>query len=109
MTHSYTEIGICPALEWVKAHRSFEMADPDVRLPSPQSQPTTPLPTLGETRVEFKCAIDQCDCSGKVFTEVAEYTGNLAEDLGVVTGNRERPMSEIDTLNPVRVRFTSPA
>src|SRR6516164_1159972 len=109
MTHSDAEIGVRPAIEWVEAHRGFEMADPDVGLCCPQPQPSTPLPTEGETRVEFNSTVHQCDCSGEVFAEVAKYTGNLAKDHRLITGNRQRSMSKIETLKAVRVWLTTPA
>src|SRR5215469_9236437 len=98
MTHSDPEIGVRPAIEWVEAHRGFEMADPDIGLSCPQSEPATPLPSEGETRVEFEGTVDQRDCGGEVFAEVAKYTGNLAKDRRIITGNGQCTTSKIETL-----------
>jgi hypothetical protein len=67
------------------------------------------LPTPSETRVKFKSAVDQCDCSSKVFAEVAKHSGNKGEDFGIVTANRKRAMSKIDPLATVRVGVVRPA
>ena len=41
-----------------EAQGSFEVADPEFRLPGPQLRPATPVPALSETRVKRQRAIE---------------------------------------------------
>jgi hypothetical protein len=47
-----------PASMKAEAQGSFEVADPEFRLPGPQLRPATPVPALSETRVKRQRAIE---------------------------------------------------
>jgi hypothetical protein len=48
------EVSPAPALSGAKANGRFEMFNPEIVLPSPQSQPTAPYPTASKARVQLQ-------------------------------------------------------
>jgi len=71
----------------IEAQRGLEVVNREIRLPSPQPEPATPVPSASEARVELERTVDQCDGGIDVLAEITQHVGSAAEHVCIVFWN----------------------
>jgi hypothetical protein len=74
------------------------MANGELRLPRPQSEPTTRHPTASKAGIERQSTVDEFDGCFDVFAKISESVGSPAEDTRVITGDPKRLPGELNPL-----------
>jgi len=83
--------------------RGLDVLEREVGLTCSQPKIAADLPAACEARVQRQCTIDQCHHRADVLTEIAERRGGIRQDAGVIAGDLEGALGEIDALPTVRL------
>ena len=77
------------------------MLDRKVSVPSVESYPAAPTPTVGKARVESEGAVYQPDRRCNVLAKVTQHMGSMGKYAWVVTCDSKGLSIEVDRLTPV--------
>ena len=103
MRAAHCKKGHADASTRAEPQRGLDVLKREVELTRPQPKIAADLPAPCEARVQRQCTIDQCHHRADVLTEIAERRGGIRQDAGVIAGDLEGALGEIDALPTVRL------